>query len=769
MSESFTQTQHFLEILATYGLKGVTLVSIGADNKNIQGQRFDLTQLTELHRAVEWSRTQNSQKRGVYWCVAPTKPGVNKKPKKSDVMCSVLCHIDIDPESSSRDSYEIRRNAVMSQIQSIDLEPTLLIDSGHGAYPIWVLREPVKIEEAERVNKLLMKRYDSKNPSAGTWNADRILRLPGTLNWPTTRKVVDYGYPETPSECTLINSSGIVYSLAELEESSSRNKTSDDSQSDPGSIGRAVVTEIERNYQMVLERSGNDLSRGDYAVLANCYERGFAYDQAVELLKQIAPRDKLEREDYLPRTWAAVINHGLVNQLRLPEQGVDLATDTVLANPNQDSVTRLIESLHANELMYVTGLGWFHWKDNCWNYDLSGLIIEFVRRIARRANPRHRAGISSYSFADGVRKFLESSPVFNVPVNQLDLDNYLLGTPDGVVDLRTGEHRTSYPEDRITHCTHVSPADNWKDAKCFSTFLDSVTCGDQELAVYLQKSLGAILCGAVEDHWLLFWMGPGRNGKNTLGDLVLWIMGDYGVVLPSEVLMQQKNEMHSTDLVRLRGARLAVSSEVSEGSYWHESKIKSLTGDSVIAARLMHKDGITFTRSHKHLIYGNHRPQIRTVDRALQGRVHIVPFKADYSPESGNCDPDMPAKLKDDAPYILRWLIDGCLKWQADGKVLKKCAAVHRETDNYFEEQPTLDLWRSECLDPAPGDLDRPVYKWPSNQTLYHNYRNWKELRGEHPKSQTAWSNEMSSRFMKKRHNTGTYFVGAAFKPDDCF
>lgn len=762
------QTREFLEQICSYGLKSLTLVSFGIDSKLPLGQWFDLSQATEIDRAVEWAITQNSQKRGVYWCVAPTKPGTNKKPKKSDLLGSVLCHIDIDPDASTQSDYGFRRDAVMSRIRSIDLEPTLVIDSGHGAYPIWILRDPVTINAAERLNKALMSCFDSANATAGTWNADRILRLPGTLNWPTKRKVVDYGYPEEPAACTLIAHTGVIYDLSRIEDYLSSSQVLSISTRAKYQLDVTDLQEFQRIYQIALDRNANDQSRADFAVMANCYERGLEYEQAVDVLRLIAPRDKLEREDYLPRTWEAVVTRAREYRLRLPDIGEDLAADAVIANPTQDRVARLIESLHATDLMHVTGIGWYHWSKKSWKPDDTGLIVEFVRRMARRVNPRSKPAISSYNFADGVRKFLQSSPVFNVPVSELDADHYLLGTSAGIVDLRSGLIREARPEDRITHSTCVAPADNWREAKHFLGFLDSVTCGDAELAIYLQKSLGATLCGAVEDHWLLFWMGPGRNGKNTLGDLVLWIMGDYGVVLPSEVLMQQKNEMHSTDLVRLRGARLAVSSEVSEGAFWHESKIKSLTGDSVIAARLMHKDGITFARSHKHLIYGNHRPQIRSVDRAIQARVHIVPFMADYSPESGNCDPEMPAKLKLDAPYILRWLIEGCLLWQADNKVLKKCLAVQQETDSYFEEQATIDLWIEEHLDPDPGDLDRPIHLWSQAAHLYQDYKSWKENRGEYPKGQTSWGNEMSSRFTKKKHNTGFRYIGATLKAPGC-
>jgi hypothetical protein len=54
-----------------------------------------------------------------------------------------------------------------------------------------------------------------------------------------------------------------------------------------------------------------------------------------------------------------------------------------------------------------------------------------------------------------------------------------------------------------------------------------ITRGDSALVDYLQRALGACLSGAPNDHWLMFWYGAGSNGKNTLGQLVMAVMGDY--------------------------------------------------------------------------------------------------------------------------------------------------------------------------------------------------------------------------------------------------
>jgi len=65
----------------------------------------------------------------------------------------------------------------------------------------------------------------------------------------------------------------------------------------------------------------------------------------------------------------------------------------------------------------------------------------------------------------------------------------LLGTPDGTVELRTGELREARPEDGITKITAVGPAEK-ADCPLWDKFLQEATGGDKDLIEFLQ-----VLCG----------------------------------------------------------------------------------------------------------------------------------------------------------------------------------------------------------------------------------------------------------------------------------
>lgn len=437
----------------------------------------------------------------------------------------------------------------------------------------------------------------------------------------------------------------------------------------------------------------------------------------------------------------------------------DPLADALLHHPTQDNVALVFTRRHAGGLLYAHSFGcWFEWDGMRWRREITDKAFDFARELARKVNREGKASISSASFCNGVEAFARADRAFAVVGTEFDTDNYLLNTPAGTFDLRTNTLRPHNPDDRITHCTAVAPSP--EGGARFRQFLQEVTGGDDELASFIKVSLGACLSGAIESHWLLFWTGAGRNGKNTLGDLVMFVMGDYARKIPAATLMAKGRDEHPTELASLKGVRLASSSEVSDGDHWHEARINELTGDTEISARYMRGDFFEFRRTHKHLIYGNHRPQLRSVTPAIKARIKIVPFGQCFI---GREDPLLPERLRQEAPYVLNWLIEGHAEWVRLGRKLPDCQAVARESESYFAEQSTVDMWIAERLQVIDPD-NRPAYQCPKSSELYRDYSIWKKERGEVPVSQTRWADSMR-RFARIQSN-GVRYRGAGLRGD---
>ena len=75
--------------------------------------------------------------------------------------------------------------------------------------------------------------------------------------------------------------------------------------------------------------------------------------------------------------------------------------------------------------------------------------------------------VRNISFAGGVEKFARSDRQMVATSETWDRDPFLLGTPAGTVDLRTGELREPDPRDGITKITAVAPAETADCPRCF--------------------------------------------------------------------------------------------------------------------------------------------------------------------------------------------------------------------------------------------------------------------------------------------------------------
>jgi P4 family phage/plasmid primase-like protien len=436
-------------------------------------------------------------------------------------------------------------------------------------------------------------------------------------------------------------------------------------------------------------------------------------------------------------------------------QGVEM---TMLQAGTQDSVAMIFARQMVGKMLYNHTRGkWLEWDGARWRIEATKKALNFARDLARSVNYEGSRSIGSASFCAGVEMLALADPALSAVGDEFDRDNYLLNTPGGTFDLRTNEGRQHNPDDRLSLCTAVAPTR--EGGAAFDKFLDEITLGDRALAEFLQVSLGACLSGAVESHWLLFWTGTGRNGKNTLGELVQDAMGDYARKVPTSVLMAKKHEGHPTEMANLQGIRLALSSEINDGEHWHEARLNEVTGDGTLSGRFMGRDFFEFKRTHKHLIYGNHRPQLRAVTPALRSRIKIVPFRADFN---GREDADLPQRLRENLGYVLAWLMEGHGKWLAAGKRLPSCRTVDAEIDDYFAAQSTPEMWLAERVQVLPTD-GRPASHCPKSSDLYRDYSEWKKDRGEQPVSMARWAEAMKK--FHKEVSAGVRYRGLMLIP----
>jgi putative DNA primase/helicase len=416
--------------------------------------------------------------------------------------------------------------------------------------------------------------------------------------------------------------------------------------------------------------------------------------------------------------------------------------------------------MYADRLRYVALWSrWLIWDGKRWLFDDTLAAFDLARKICREAaaacnKQRVSSVLASAKTVAAVERLAKADRRLAASVDQWDSDPWLLNTPGGVIDLRSGERRPHRPSDHFTHLTAVDPGGecpNWHQ------FLDRVTAGDKDLQAFLQRMAGYGLTGITREHALFFLYGTGANGKSVYVNTISGSMGSYHRSAPIETFTVSNVERHPTDLAGLRGARQVTAVETEEGRRWAEAKIKTLTGGDRISARFMRQDFFDYTPQFKLLIAGNHKPGLRSVDEAIRRRFHLIPFTVTIPPDER--DERLAERLKTEWPGILQWMIEGCIAWQKHR--LAPPEAVTKATAAYLEDEDAISAWIDECSTRDPDAFEK-------SSDLFASWRGWADKAGEHVGTMRRFAQMLEVRgFNSLRKHAGRGFVGLSINHRD--
>ncbi len=416
----------------------------------------------------------------------------------------------------------------------------------------------------------------------------------------------------------------------------------------------------------------------------------------------------------------------------------DSPTESKLVAPqfsDQGLATSVIHR-HGDSIKFVPETGrWLVWDGTRWGEDTSLHAEDIIKRALRDVgavlmtqgvtdkeiaiNQRLAKSICSASKLKAVSQLVRSDRAIVVLVDSLDSDPWLLNTPAGIIDLKTGKLGPSRAEALMTKSTAVEP-DFVAECSVWKRFLAETTGGDAALEAYLQRFAGYCLTGSTKEQQLTFLFGPGGNGKSVFLTTLSAVMGDYSCTAPMDAFTASNGDRHSTEIAMFVGTRLVTASETNAGRSWDEARVKSLTGGEPVTARFMRQDNFTYMPSFKLLFAGNHKPNLRDVDAAMQRRLHMVPFMQ----IPARVDPDLPEKLRRESPAILAWMIEGALAWQREG--LNPPAAVAAMTTDYLNEQDLVGAWLKECC-----DVDDDKKTFATIRDLFASWRTYSSILGE--------------------------------------
>lgn len=420
------------------------------------------------------------------------------------------------------------------------------------------------------------------------------------------------------------------------------------------------------------------------------------------------------------------------------------------------------QDVFANAYVWCKGLGWLRWSGQVWKRVTDEHVCEAIRLYAldryyeaeKRRQRTESAGWSSMLGATRLRNVLGlTRGIVERHTEEFDRHSDLLNTPDGVVDLRTGDLRSHTPELLLTKITR-------------GVYRPGYTHVDWEQAVaalppatrdWMQVRLGQGITGhPTSDGVIPICQGSGENGKTCLlADGVLLACGDYAAPA-SPKLLTDKGE-HSTERADLRGQRLLIAEELTEDRALNVTAIKQIADVSVIKARYCHCDNMTFSASHSLFVTSNYVPLVNETDHGTWRRLALVVFPFTFrkpgelltGPNDRQGDPRLKARLRhgrDQHDAIVTWVVDGARRWYRDGFPALP-AEVEADTRAWRRQADRILAYWDDCL---LADPEACVVA----TELLQVFNGWMRSNGHH-----EWSKELFGSRFRAHHETARHRV----------
>lgn len=354
---------------------------------------------------------------------------------------------------------------------------------------------------------------------------------------------------------------------------------------------------------------------------------------------------------------------------------------------------------------------------------------------------------------------------------ELDKDDFFLNCKNCVLDLsgdqpKALEHNADLLLSKICNASYnpVATCTLWEKT------VNEIMQGDSSKIEYLQKMSGRFLTGDTsEEEFYIFFGAATRNGKSTITELLLYLLGDYATTISPESLAIKANKDSRTaspDIAKLAGTRLVVASEPPRRMLFDSSLVKTLTGRDSISARFLHENEFQFKPKFKLVLNSNYLPVINDKTVFSSNRVKVIPFERHFAEKEQN--KHLKEQLQQEIDGILNWCIEGLYMYRKEG--LEPPEAVRTATHEYGEDSDKTGKFISECLVRSEHNL--------AAKDVYEKYSQWCNDCGLGIDGRTSFYEELKTKNLLSKTGTvagktvknvikGYSFVDEIFHPVD--
>lgn len=421
---------------------------------------------------------------------------------------------------------------------------------------------------------------------------------------------------------------------------------------------------------------------------------------------------------------------------------------------------------------------WFSYDGQVWRKDAGAILAserlkEFTRLMQLYCNEipdedadtakeykKFVAKLGDRRVRDRVLKDAQGEA--RVSIAQFDANPYLLNCENGTYNLQTGSFHFHSPEDYLTmktNCNYLLPTalvqfERWQE------FINEITCNDEEIAKYLQTSLGYSLVGRANEECMFIAYGKTtRNGKGTLLNTIHSILGDYAKTISVDFICSKngKSSYSSANpmLCELKGARFVTMSESDDSGKLDEAIIKNYTGNDPISTRQLYGEAFTFVPQFKMWLSCNTLPTVNDKSLFSSDRIKLIEFNRHF----GEDERDTKLKEKflesEAKSVILKWLLEGYTMYLKNG--LKEPDSVRAAVKKYEKRNDRTGIFVEEmCTISEESKIGK--------SELYSSYKSWCKSNGINAKSAQKFYDDIEIYAKSKIRDGYRYFQGIGLK-----
>lgn len=486
---------------------------------------------------------------------------------------------------------------------------------------------------------------------------------------------------------------------------------------------------------------GEDESCADMAL---CSILAFYCAEDIELIDKLFCKSKLYREkwdrtDYKHNTIKKAIalckgkfyKNGI--NFRMLEKLKKLMPEKRYSN-NDIGMSELFTDMFKSQLRYnTTAKQWYYFNGQVWKEDAGAMIARQKMKELSKTLLAYIPYIKDEDKKDSYLKYIKTLGNYNTRkkiledsqskmfISQTDFDKNkdFFNCQNGTLNLKTFEFIDHNPDDLLSKISNV--VYNAK-ANCpqFKKFMNEIMLHNKNKIDFLQKILGySVTAETLLEECFILYGKTTRNGKGTLMDTILYMLGDYGMTAVPETLALKKwkdSSKASGDIARLNGCRFVNISEPSHDMVIDSALLKTLTGRDKITARFLNQNEFEFYPMFKLFINSNYLPIINDDTVFKSNRINVITFDKHFSEDEQDKTLKDKLKAENELSGIFNWCLEGLKNFREEGLTTPK--EIKIATAEYEKKNDKIDkFFKQELVKNSKKNL--------SCNNTYNKYCEW--------------------------------------------